>query len=211
MPGPLIDGTSLPLDIVPAKCIYQMDYPPVSSLETYLTSTLVGIMEPGNNLDSIDGPTAIHAILNDSYVSFDSVNLTFQAIAESITLRIRECGAPPLDQYNEPVTGVTWTDATCVDVRWPFFIFPAILTGTTVLLLAAVILKTEVGEAKQRAQGWKASLWPIVFRELIVEKPVQSELDNTKAGSREMIYKEMKQFARRTHAQLRVASEQKDA
>lgn len=209
IPGPMINGISLPLDIVPAKCIYQMDWPAVSSLFDYLSTTLNGSIQPSNNFDAVDGPTAVRAIFNDSYVSFDSVNFTFQAIAESVTNRIREYGLPQLNQYSEPVTGVTWENATCVEVKWTYFIFPSILVGLTVFLLIAVILKTEVGEARSRVHGWKASLWPLVFSELVVEKSVQNDLETTTRDSPDMMLKEMDNLAKSTTAQLRAASKQR--
>lgn len=136
---------------------YHSDWPAISSLSSYIDTTLTGSIRPGTNSYPTDGPTAIRAIFNDSYVSFESVNFTFQAIAKSITLRIREYGQPEFDEYKQPVTGVAWENATCIDVRWSLLTLPATTTGLTVLLLVAVILKTEVDEVNLKVRSTKLS------------------------------------------------------
>ncbi|KAK8096014.1 hypothetical protein PG999_014036 [Apiospora kogelbergensis] len=92
IPGPLLNETDLPLDIIPADCIYSMGSDAVYSIQEYLAIYLNG------NIGHSNGPPQIRAIFNDSYASFSSINRTFNSIAEGITQRIRSVRAEDVHQ-----------------------------------------------------------------------------------------------------------------
>ena len=167
VPGPLLNETDLPLDIIPAECIYSMSYPPVSAIQRYLKGYLSGGLSPGSNWHSIDGPPQIRALYNDTFASFASVNSTFMSIAEGITQRIRRQGEPGSLPVPAPALGVTLEQRTCVAVRWPFVVCPAAVVSLTTAFLAFVVGRTALGGPSSAvAPGWKSSPLPMAFHGL---------------------------------------------
>ncbi|KAK2610150.1 hypothetical protein N8I77_003603 [Diaporthe amygdali] len=177
VPGPLLNGTSLPLDIIPAECLYDMAYPAVSSITDYLDGYLHGAINPGVNGASSDGPPQLRVIFNDTYASFSSINDTFTSVAEGITLRIRQYVEPSALPVARPVVGVVFEEKTCVDVRWPFLAFPAAVVTLTTAFLIVVIGQSVVGTGNTVTAGWKSSLLPIAFGQLTTDASAQARLD----------------------------------
>ncbi|KAL1847413.1 hypothetical protein Daus18300_013945 [Diaporthe australafricana] len=200
VPGPSLNTTSLPLDIIPAECLYDMAYPAVSSITDYLDGYLSGTINPGVNGASTDGPPQLRVIFNDTYASFPSVNSTFTSVAEGITLRIRQYVQPSALPVARPVVGAVLEEKTCVDVRWPFLAFPAAVVTLTTVFLIVVIGQSAVGAGNTVAAGWKSSPLPIAFGELTTDTAAQARLGGEYGVKNNL--KEMETISKRTTVNL---------
>ncbi|KAK8074385.1 hypothetical protein PG997_009048 [Apiospora hydei] len=200
VPGPLLNETRLPLDIIPGECLYSMSYTSVSGITSHLRTYFGGAISPGANGHSSDGPPQLRAMYNDTYASFDSVNQTFHSIAEGITQRIRRYGEPLTLPAAQPALGLVFEQKTCVRVRWPYLAFPAAVAFLTTAFLCAVMGKAALGSAGMVAVGWKSSPLPMLFHGLAKDVPVPVDT-NGDAGLTTSL-KEMEQTARITTARL---------
>ena len=207
IPGPLLNTTNLPLDIVPAVCIYQMGYPALESITSYLPGYLSGALIPGANDDSVDGPSPVRAIFNDSYVSTDSVNFTFQAIAESITLRIRQYRYPGELPLPPQVSGTVYVDDTCVAVRWGFFAFPAAVAGITTLFLTSLMVVSGTEDRASVARNWKSDLLPLLLGGLSIEgAPLQGSSANRPVNAAKRSMRDLAKEARELTGKLNLST-----
>lgn len=206
VPGPLLNTTDLPLDVVPAKCIYRMRYWGYSSISSYLTQYLHGTLNPGPNGHSIDGPSQLRALYNDTYASFGSINGTFNSIAEGITLRMRQYQSPSSLQVADAVKGVVIEHDTCVRVRWAYLAFPIAIVLLTVFFLIAMIVITSQSGSVAIAAKWKSSPLPVIFQGLklystgisgIGQNAAKAELERSTS-----ILRDMEGVAKRTTARL---------
>lgn len=160
---PILNGSDL--NLMPPHCIYDIEYPALESMTTYLSTYLSGFVSTSQNSDSFVGDPQQIAIFNNSYVSTESINDTFQSMAESISLRMRSFGYPSLPQFTKAMEGTAQRTETCVGVKWPFLIEPAIVVGLTLLFFAAMVARTE-GRHGDFGRGWKSSALPLVLNGL---------------------------------------------
>ncbi|KAK8015349.1 hypothetical protein PG990_008645 [Apiospora arundinis] len=201
VPGPLLNETSLPLDIIPEACLYSMCFDAEFSIVTYLSAYLHGNI---TGLSSTDGPPQIRAIYNDSQASFDSINQTFDRIAEGITQRIRRYEDPKVLPVAEPAIGVMWEQKTCVSVRWPYLAFPIAVVTLTTVFLFAVVGKAAFGKTNNMiAAGWKSSPLPLAFHGLTTDGSVQEGTDEGYTGYTRSLT-EMERVAKTTKARLKM-------
>lgn len=161
----LRENTSLPLDIIPAECIYSMSYIAKASILTYLDEFFTGALGPWGGQYGPEGPSQIRAF-NDSYASFASVNQTFANIAEALTMRVRIHGEPKASDtarqiIDKPALGLVFEEKTCVQVRWAFLAFPAALVILTTTFLVVVV--SQSARTSAVTTGWKSSLLSMVF------------------------------------------------
>ncbi|KAI3393044.1 hypothetical protein diail_4783 [Diaporthe ilicicola] len=200
VPGPSLNKTSLPLDIIPAECLYDMAYPAVSSITDYLDGYLDGAVSPGVNGASSDGPPQLRVIFNDTYASFSSINNTFTSVAEGITLRVRQYVEPLALPVARPVTGVVLEEKTCVDARWPFLAFPAAVVALTTAFLIVVIAQSAFDTNNTVVAGWKSSPLPIAFGELTMDMSARARLGGESEGGSNL--KEMETLSKRKTVNL---------
>lgn len=200
VPGPLLNETSLPLDIIPAECLYDISYPSVSSITDYLSEYLSGSVSPGANGHSSDGPPQVRVLFNDTYASFSSINYEFTSVAEAITLRIRKDNPTSGLLAARPAEGVVLEEKTCVDVRWPFLAFPAAVVTLTTVFLMVVVGQSAVGTGNTVAAGWKSSPLPIAFGGLTTDASARARIDGESDGGNNL--KEMETISKRTTVNL---------
>jgi hypothetical protein len=160
LPPKNVNGSDL--DLIPHECIYDIEYPSIESMTTYLSSYLSGSVSTSANGYSFLGAPQQIAIFNASFVNTKSINDTFQSIAEGISLRMRVHGYPGFEQFSKAVKGTVLRTETCVGVRWLFIIEPAVVVGFTLIFFVAMIGKTE-GKSSAVAYGWKSSPLPLVL------------------------------------------------
>lgn len=198
--GPLLNETDLPLDIVPAECIYYASYPAVSAIQRYLASYLGGAVRPSANGHSSDGPPQLRALYNDTYASFASVDAAFAGIADGITQRIRRHAEPGLRPAARPVVGTVWEQKTCIDVRWGFIAFPAAVVALTLVFLAVLIGRTAFDRSPAVSANWKSSPLPLAFRRLATDETGLGSVDGGPPDTATL--KDMEEAAKVTKARL---------
>ncbi|RWA11777.1 hypothetical protein EKO27_g3339 [Xylaria grammica] len=114
----------------------------------------------GNNVHpravSFSGAPQLLSIFNNGNISFRRVSGTFSNIADSMTDYVRTHGDR---KYSAPAKGIAWHYATCLEVHWPWIIFPFALYICTVALLGAVAVST----SKSRRPIWKLSLLAWIY------------------------------------------------
>ena len=165
------------LSLIPRQCIYQIDYYMLSSLLEFLESYLTVQVGIGDNGYLSSGNLQALAILNDTYISIDSVTKTFNGVADALSIRAREWNfngsrssdgsaigsADGVGVYNVPAKGTIQVTETCIVIRWPWIVYPATMVLLTVLFFIALLVTTELHEEDGFARGWKNSVLPFVY------------------------------------------------
>ncbi|KAK8880205.1 hypothetical protein PGQ11_001499 [Apiospora arundinis] len=203
VPGPPLNETGLPLDIIPATCIYSMWYEAKEPILQYLLNDYFnGTLSNPSNLSS-HGPPQLHAIYNNGRANFNSINETFANIAESITQRIRRYEDPKLLlPPTQPAIGIVWEQKTCVSVRWTYLAFPITVVALTTMFLVAVVWEATFGKTNNTiAAGWKSSTLPLAFHGLTTDISTQEGTDEGYAGYTRSLT-EMERVAKTTKARL---------
>ncbi|KAF7538577.1 hypothetical protein G7054_g2798 [Neopestalotiopsis clavispora] len=199
VPGPPLINTSLPLDIIPANCLYQMTYPAVSSIGEYIDDYFTGAIVPLANDDAATGPPQLRAVFNDTYASFDSINAIFNSVADALSVRVRTYD-DGISLDVKPASGRVHVEQTCVSVRWPFLAFPIAVVVLTTVFLTAIVGYAALGKAGTVAAGWKSSPLPMAFNGLAMDRSVSESAGGTVGYSSNLDV--MDSVARRTMARV---------
>ncbi|KAK7976798.1 hypothetical protein PG989_015261 [Apiospora arundinis] len=198
VPGPPLNETGLPLDIIPAECLYDMCGSTMLSIMGYL---LNGHFNGALRYNDFGSPQ-LRAIYNDGHANFNSINQAFAGIAEGITQHIRRYEDPTMLPVAQPAIGVVLEQKTCVSVRWPYLAFPIAVVTLTTVFLVAVVGKAAFGKTENTiAAGWKSSPLPLVFHGLARDGSVPGSTDIEDVGLTSSL-KEMERVAKTTKARL---------
>ncbi|KAK5262482.1 hypothetical protein LTR40_000322 [Exophiala xenobiotica] len=145
--------------IVPADCIYQINQLSYSAVNSYKDTYFTGYLNPTGNGWSWFGESQFLAILNDSFLTMQSISDVMDNVAESVTIYMRQHGN---SNYSKAVSGSATESTTCVAVRWSWLAFPAAVVFATSIFLLAVLVKSQL-EHDTLYMGWKSSILPLVF------------------------------------------------
>lgn len=171
---------------LPDECTFQYGTP--LGLQQYLVTFLAGYVEKAPELDMSD-PEWMGQLFNDGSATLDTVNDTWAALADSLTVQMRQAG----DAINSaPAEGNTWHTETCIIVEWVWLSYPAaLLVGTILFFFAAVIHST----SHSSQPVWKASPLALLFH----------GFDETAQDNVRRIHhtKEMEQIAKVMNVRLR--------
>lgn len=107
-------------------------------------------------IGDFEGPAVIQRIHNWGDTDFERVESTLQNITHSLTNYIRTHGwaqSSDSTNYTRTTQGIVYHYATCLEVKWPWLLFPSILSLLTILLFLLVIETARKGNTPV----WKAS------------------------------------------------------
>lgn len=110
-----------------------------------------------------EGPPVTQNIYNWGNTDFHRVESTLENITDSLTTYIRtHSWAQSSDgtNYTRTTQGRVYHYATCLEVKWPWLLFPSILSSLTILLFLLVIEMARKGNAPV----WKASQLAWILR-----------------------------------------------
>jgi hypothetical protein len=139
---------------LPSSCVFM--YGSTLGLEDYLPTFLEGSVTQASEVSFAD-PAWMMQLYNNGNASLQTINATWTAIADSMTMRIRKSGDP---SNSEPAAGVVMQTDTCVSVQWLWLIFPAaLLLLTLVFLLATMALSIKY----RNRHIWKGSPLALLF------------------------------------------------
>ncbi|KAF2141171.1 uncharacterized protein K452DRAFT_318841 [Aplosporella prunicola CBS 121167] len=142
---------------LPKECIFIWENS-IGILEN-LPEYLTGYVQSAPIIDKAD-PQWMKELFNKDNASLETINATWSAIAESMTIHIRQNG----DESNSaPAAGIASHTNTCINVRWPWLAYPAALLVLTFSFLLATILHS-FGHVGHRI--WKASQLAVLFHGL---------------------------------------------
>jgi hypothetical protein len=138
------------------------------------------------------GPSIAQAFYNAGNINLASVQSTFDKIAQSMTVHIRNEGNA---SYSAPALGHVINQETCVQVRWAWLAYPVAVVLLLVIFFAAMIWET--GRDVHRVHGWKSSPLALMYHGL--DRDVQD-----RHGYGGLIRnREMEEDARRMRVRLR--------
>jgi hypothetical protein len=108
-------------------------------------------------VEEIYGQSQLQMLYNAGNISFGLIQDTFNNMADTFTLYIRENGNA---NYADPVQGVVYHYATCVSVNWAWISLPvALVLGAAILLVV-----TQNFTASGVIPVWKSPLLPLMYR-----------------------------------------------
>ena len=207
-----IPGGTLPqggLTIDPS-CTYGMSQINIVSFPYYLLDFLAANLTTKSGgypfvpaLAQIGANPTLNQFFRGGNLTFDSVQDIFQGIANSITEQIRRDGNSA--GFSDAAQGVIWQSETCIELRWAWLSYPAILA----FLVIAFLVGTMVESAIYRQGDWKTSMLPVLFhglREPPVDEVTGRDAD---AGEGEILVKPkaMEKMAANMHVQLAESDE----
>lgn len=146
------------------SCIYQTTGETVNSMNKYLFNAFNGYVVIGPDGDPEPSSSYTDVIYNGGNVSAQTYATIFQSVTDSMTTNIRNYADAHTPNY---VTGIVLENDTCVDTRWSWLIFPAVLVLLTLVFFAAVIVQTRTRDAMvSGSQDYKNSALPLLFHGL---------------------------------------------
>lgn len=153
---------------IPPQCYYNLS---TQGLLEYLPSFLNGYLRFAPEDDYAD-PAWVGQLYSQGNVSFDTIDAFWGAIAESLTVTIRQ-SADALVNGSNPTTrsyatGTAYNVKTCITVEWPWLSLPAFLIILTILFLVVTMVKS------RHAILWKAS--PLALLVCGLEQDLRDEL-----------------------------------
>jgi hypothetical protein len=139
---------------LPSSCVFE--YESTLGLRGFLPTLLTGFVASTREVSYAD-PDWMMQLWNSGNATFMTVNATWAAIADSMTMRIRRSGDP---SNSAPALGIVLQTETCVSVQWPWLIFPAAL-----LLLTLVFLLATMAQSRKYTNRhiWKGSPLALLF------------------------------------------------
>jgi hypothetical protein len=142
---------------LPKECYFTYANP--LGLERYIPEFLAGFVVNAPEDDTAD-PAWMGQLYQNGGATLETVNATWAALAESMTVLIRQAG----DASNSaPATGEAWRTETCISVQWPWLTFPIVLLAMSLAFLLATIVQSA---RRVRRQIWKASPLALLFHGL---------------------------------------------
>jgi hypothetical protein len=142
---------------LPKECSFSYSTP--LGITQYLPSFLAGFVIDTPETEFAD-PAWMGQLFHAGNATLATVNATWAALAEAMTVRIRQ--APDGNDLGS-VSGSAWHTETCISVQWPWLAFPAVL-----LLLSLVFLLMTIAQGVGRSSDmiWKASPLALLFHGL---------------------------------------------
>lgn len=155
---------------VPVECAYLIDEDTSLSILDYLATFLAGNARPfkSTQMEQLVPAFAFNAsaVVNQFFLggnlTLGTVNNTFNNIARGITRQLRSVPTEP--GLSDPAVGVAKRPETCIQVRWHWMAYPAVLAVGVAVFLAVVIIKSTWGDRDTR--DWKTSSLPVLFNGL---------------------------------------------
>ncbi|KAH0287863.1 hypothetical protein KCU62_g5567, partial [Aureobasidium sp. EXF-3399] len=144
---------------VPLDCAFWYQDP--LGLAEYLGDFLLGsVNQYGTSTPDWLGQLILINNSVGAYPSFNLINNTWNALAESITIHMRENGDAIGSQ---PAAGSVYQTETCILVQWLWIIYPASLVALTLLFTAVTVYNSM---SYNRDQIWKGSPLPLMLHGL---------------------------------------------
>jgi hypothetical protein len=139
---------------LPSSCVFT--YENTLGLQDYLPTFLQGFVAEAPEVSYAD-PDWMAQLYNNGSATLLTVNATWAAIADSMTVRVRKSGDP---SNSEPAAGLVFQTDTCVSVQWPWITFPAILLILTLVFLLATMAQSMKYTTRHI---WKGSPLALLF------------------------------------------------
>ena len=150
------------MSLIPKECIYQMDGFLIYSVGNFLEDYLTTQVTTSSGANALLGNAQALSLLNNTYISIDSVREAFAGIAHALSVRARQWNSDGSGTYNVPAKGILIVTETCIKVHWPWLIYPASIVLLTLCFVIAVLVQTETAE-DGFARGWKNSILPLIY------------------------------------------------
>lgn len=129
-----------------------------SNIPQIAGSSTIGVVS------GFEGPQTIRNIYNWGHTDFERIQSVFENISDSLTTYIRTHGGSSRllgsERFQRDVQGKVYHYATCLQVQWPWILYPASLAVLTTSFFWMVIKVTK----KQGTSVWKASPLAWVLR-----------------------------------------------
>jgi hypothetical protein len=143
---------------LPSQCINEIDSYYVIDLHSFLSIILTGDC-------SMFSPRCeeqwwLGALWNSGNATFDTVQSTFNSIAESITNRMRIQGYDPRTNGTALVYGTVIETTTCITFFRKWILFPTLLIILTIVCLAITMAQPIYGV---ETPSWKSSILPLLY------------------------------------------------
>jgi hypothetical protein len=149
-------------EIVPVRCLYQIDIQIQWSIGDFLRKLLQGNIT--YTYRTTDGPDILHKMYNKSFTSFNLVNDIFRNISDGITSNIRQIGnetgrssklTPPPKNItdlilagNQLAMGTVSESDICVQIRWGWLGYSASIIILAVLFVVCTIFDSSFAAAR---------------------------------------------------------------
>lgn len=177
----------------PSECTYYISQAASSAIAEYMASLFQGSLlktyPPGVPL----GDAWLKSLWNWGILNMSFVDTFAEGLATSVGAQIRRNGDPPNNGSGIPpdiwtsVQGQVLHTGPCIQVRWKYLSFLAILLAAELLFFTAVII---VNYRSHWDRDWKSSTLPLLFQNIQAQEPIDKE--NRPAEDGAALYKTAK-------------------
>ncbi|KAI8933165.1 hypothetical protein NX059_009806 [Plenodomus lindquistii] len=150
-------SSSKALETVPARCMYTM----TRSMDSGLTVSIFRAMFTGfitghsvlrpPTYKATEGLSALYSA-GSGNGTLEDVQGVFTNITDAITTYMRHVSDP---EYSNPAIGVMYINMTCIQVRWAWLSYAAIIVGSLLVFFMWMVLYSRNDQSRLRKQ-WKS-------------------------------------------------------
>jgi hypothetical protein len=146
-------------DYLPEDCLWSMAS--MDDLALNLAEALGG-QYMFRAVSALGGSTVARKLWNNDSTSIDSLNAYFADLADVLTATIRNTGNKNMSvlDYPVPIRGIAQVEETCIDVRWEWLSFLAMISAFTLLFWVSF---WRYHHAASRHPMWKSSSLALLF------------------------------------------------
>ncbi|RDI87588.1 hypothetical protein Vi05172_g2403 [Venturia inaequalis] len=123
--------------------------------------------------ETISGSAFLQNLCQSGNISFASFSTQMNRTANSMTAFMRQNGGQGPKHYAK---GKLVKTTTCIEVRWGWLAFPAILAFLTIIVSCATMYASNI---KSGGCVWKSSSLAVIFHGLTTSEGLRSDLDSS--------------------------------
>ena len=140
----------------PHGCVWQFGYHAALAIREELTRVL-NLQQMIKSEDFPDGGVIADIIWRNGHADLTSMNSLMQNLSDAMTGSIRQRGDDGIDAWAQ---GQATVNSTCVDVRWVWLSYSAVLVGLAIAFQFLLVIQMPRDVLDK---AWKSSSLPLLF------------------------------------------------
>lgn len=151
----------------PRDCIWSMHKNSQQAMQATLGEIFDDQEASMGRKGGLMGSSYLQVLYQEGNITHATLSDQFANLTTAMTSVVRTAGGDgTLSYVPENAAGVVWINTTCVQIRWRWITFPAVMIGLTGIFLVLVAIANRGVESDRL---WKSSLFAALFCEVEVD------------------------------------------